>query len=181
MVSWSRELVSLRGRRVESWVGVEMALWGPADDDGSDPQFGGQEVPCLHLLGLQASLDHGGVVSVRTGQDDCFFGLLPSMEAEFAEGGSVWEGIYRWRPLTELPTGHVEDVAVLAAEGVLAEVHLRIGGQPLLLIAGELDGTPADGLLLHRLDDSVLAFTDLAAVEHASWTWPRSDLALIHP
>lgn len=172
--------MSLRGRRVDSWVGVEMALWGAPDDDGSDPQFGGLEVPCLHLLGLQASRDHGGVVSVTTYQDDVFFGLLPSLEAKFADGGRPWEGIYRWRPLTELPTGRIEHVAVFADEGVLAEVHLRIGGQPLLLVAGELDGTPADGLLFHRLDDSVLAFTDLAAVEHAIWTSSRQDLALIH-
>lgn len=69
-------------------------------------------------------------------------------------------------------------MTVFADEGVLAEVHLRIDGRSLLLIAGELAETPAGtllftghqattSLLFHRLNESVLACTDPAAVERA--------------
>jgi hypothetical protein len=174
----ARALESLRGRSVERWGGVELALWGAAEDD---PRFGDATLPCLHLFGLQAVLTDGAVLSIDTAQDDAYFGLRTSPEARFDSGH--WEGIYRRRALPELPVGQVEQVAVFAAEGVLAEVDLRIDGRPLLLVAGELDGTPEDGLLLHWLDDSVLAFTEPGAAGHATWTMSRSDRRLItwHP
>lgn len=175
----SREFASLRGRRVESWVGVEMAL--REDVVGGGPQFDDPEVPCLQLWGLQASLDDGSALSVHTYQDDACFGLWTDQEYvhDKLQDRGLWDGIYRWRPLTELPTGEVERVAVFVddVDGVLAEVHLRVGGQPLLLVAGELEETWEGGLIFRRLDESVLVFTDPAAVERVPWTSSRRGLA----
>lgn len=154
----------------DDWTAGQ-ALWGPED---SDPRFGDATIPCLQLVGQQAVLTDDATMSITTYQDDAFYGLRSFPEARFDE--RTWEGIYRWRALTELPVGEVEEVAVFVDEGLLAEVDLRIGGHPLLLVAGELDGTPEDELLLHRLNDSVLAFTDLGAAENAPWTSSRRDL-----
>jgi hypothetical protein len=170
------EFASLRGRRIESWVGVEMAL--RADVAGAGPQFDDAQVSCLQLFDLQAALDDGGTLSVGTYQDDAVFGLWPRLEVTFDDDGH-WEGIYRSRPLIELPVGQVEQVAVFADEGVLAEVHLWIGARPLLLIAGELEEAFAGQLLFCRLDESVLAFTDPGVVDHVPWNSSRRGLARI--
>lgn len=185
MAGQARMLGTLRGRSVALWTGVELALWGP---DGSDPQFGDATdppMPCLHLVGLQAVLTDGATMTVTTYQNDAHFGLRTFPEPRFDD--RTWDDIYRWRAFAELPTGEVEQVAafadadVVTQESVLAEIHLRIGGHPLLLVAGELDGTTVDELLLYRLDDSVLAFTDLDTAEHANWNSPRTNLRPIHP
>lgn len=176
-IGQARALESLRGRSVERWVGVELALWDTEDNDG--PRFGDATLPCLHLLGLQAAMTDGAAVSIDTYQDDAYYGLRTQQEARFDDADGRWEGIFRRRALTELPVGQVDQVAVFAAGGVLAEVDLRIDGRPLLLVAGELDGTSEDGLLLHWLDDSVLAFTEPGAAGHATWTMSRSDRRLI--
>lgn len=183
MADRSREFASLCGRRVESWVGVEWAL--REDVAGGGPQFEDPEVPCRQLWGLQAALDGGHAFSVGTYHDDAAFGLWPDSGAEFRDklqDEGRWDGVTRWSPLSELPTGQVDHVAVFAdeVEGVLAEVHLRIGGRPLLLIAGELEETREGELLFHRLDESVLAFTDPVAAEQVSWTSSRQFLARIH-
>lgn len=170
MAERAREFESWRGRRVLSWVGVEMALRENAA--GGGPRFEDPEVPCLQLFGLQASLDDDSAPSVTTYQDDAEFGLRAWADARFPDG-EKWDGIYRWRALTELPLGQVEEVDVVVDEGVLAEVCLRIGARPLLLVAGELDETVAGGLSFHRLDESVLAFTDPGDAERVPWTPPR--------
>ncbi|MFE9749207.1 hypothetical protein ACFYOT_30220 [Saccharothrix saharensis] len=172
----SRGFASLLGRRVESWVGVEMAL--RENGTGGGPRFSDPEVPCLQLFGLQASLEDDGALSVTTYQDGTEFGLSACLEARFPADGE-WDGIYRWRPLTELPLGRVGQVTVFSDEGVLAEVCLWIGARPLLLIAGELDETLDGGLLFHRLDESVLAFTDSGAAEQVPWTTSRRGLVRI--
>ncbi|WP_200865761.1 hypothetical protein [Amycolatopsis decaplanina] len=55
----------------------------------------------------------------------------------------------------------------------MAEVHLRIGTRPLALVAGELEETHEGGLIFQRTDESVLAFTDLVAVERVPWSTTR--------
>jgi hypothetical protein len=164
----SREFAALRGRRVESWVGVEMAL----RESGADglPQFEDPTIPFLQLWGLQALLAGGGALRVGNDQDDDRWGLWPRPGADIRfEAEAVWDGIYRRRPLTELPTGRVEQVTTLVDDGLLTEVGLRINGRPLLLIAGEVREMPRGGLRFHRLDDSVLVFTDPAAAARVRW------------
>lgn len=168
MADRSREFASLRGGRVESWIGVEWAL--RENLAGSRRQFDDPEVPCRQLRGLQATLDDGHAFSVRTYQHDTVFGLWHAPGAELQaklQNAELWDGVTRWRSLSELPTGMVDRVIVVADEvdDVLAEVHLRIGGQSLLLMAGELIETVEGGLSFHRLDESVLAFTDPAAAK----------------
>jgi hypothetical protein len=146
---------------------------------GSGPQFDDPAVPCLQLFGLQPFLDGDTALSVTTYQDDTKFGLRTSPESGFLDEWQ-WDGIYRRRSLTELPVGQIEQVALFVDNGVVAEVHLRIGAQPLLLIAGEVDETLAGELLFHRLEESILAFIDPTAAEHVPWTTPRPALARAH-
>jgi hypothetical protein len=167
------EFASLRGRHVESWVGVERAL----QEDG--PEFHHPDAPFLQLWGLLATLDGGEPFSIGTYEHyvhnpDC--GLWRHQWPEFQlklQNKTMWDGITRWRALSELPTGHVHEATVHTDEGVVAEVLLRIGGQPLLLMAGEAYETWEDGLAFHRLDESVLAFTDPAAADQIPWSTPR--------
>ncbi|GGU31286.1 hypothetical protein [Lentzea flava] len=174
----AREFASLRGTHVESWVGVEWAL--REDVPGTGPQFHDPSVPFLQLWGLQAVLADGQGVSVGTYQHDTDFGLWIDPWADFRgklQDERLWTGSTRWRALTELPTGHVDEVTVVVDEGVLAEVLLRIAGRPLLLMAGEASETEEGGLTFLRLDESVLAFTDPAAADLIPWNPPRQRLA----
>ncbi|HEX5116973.1 MAG TPA: hypothetical protein VFW65_17415 [Pseudonocardiaceae bacterium] len=166
----SREFESLRGRRVESWVGVEMAL--REDVTGHGAQFVDPEVPCLQLIRLHATLEDGSTMGVTTYQDDAEFGLRACPGAQVLDADR-WAGIYRWRPLTELPVGQVDEVTVFVDDCVLAEVGLRIGARPLLLIAAELAETPTGRLSFRRLDESILAFTDPASANQVPWATAR--------
>ncbi|MGK4596017.1 hypothetical protein [Amycolatopsis sp. w19] len=58
-------------------------------------------------------------------------------------------------------------------ERLLAEVHVRIGTRSLALVAGELEETPAGGLLFQRLDEPALVVTDSVAVARAAWNMAR--------
>jgi hypothetical protein len=168
----SRDFTALCGRRVESWIGVEMAL----RDEGPDglPQFEDPEVPCLQLLGLMACLDDGGFLSVSTYQDNDTWGLWPRphLEPRYQDERPPDSG-FRCRPLTELPTGQVERVTTFLDDGQLAEARLQIDTRPLFLIAGELDEDWEGDLHFRWLDESVLAFTDPAAAAHVSWATSR--------
>ncbi|ATY12221.1 hypothetical protein CU254_18410 [Amycolatopsis sp. AA4] len=175
----AQDFDSLRGRRIESWAGVEMAVREHGPDGG--PQFTDPAVPCLQLWGMQAYLDDGRALMVGTYQDDDGFGLWPHRRPDpRLEDRQRWDGIYRWSALGELPTGPVEDVVVFAEEDVLAEVDLRVGGQPLHLVAGELEEC-GPRLSFVRLDESVLVFTDPAAAERVNWSTPRRPRVRIDP
>ena len=183
LAGWAREFAALRGRRIESWVGVEWAL--REDVAGSGAQFHDPEVPCLQLWGLQAVFDDGALFSVCTYDHETLCGLWRNRDAEFEaklRNSRMWDEPghgTRWRTLSELPAGEVEQVTCFADEGVLAEVLLEVGGRPLLLMAGELYETWRDELEFHRLEESVLAFTDPAAAGRISWTTPRQGLRVL--
>ena len=124
----AREFVSLRGRRVDSWIGVEFAL--REDVPGVGPQFHDPQVPCLQLWGLQAVLD-GSLFSIGTYQRDCAWGLWQHQWDEFEgklQDAGRWDENRgtRWRSLSELPTGQIGEVTVRtdSADSVLAEVLL---------------------------------------------------------
>ncbi|WP_410665231.1 hypothetical protein [Amycolatopsis sp. lyj-84] len=164
------DFTALRGERIEAWAGVEMAL--REDVTGTGPHFADPDVPCLQLYSLQAWLDDGGAVDIGTYQDNEGFGLCSRSSTRSHDDGR-WGGLYRWRSFPELPVGLVEHVAVFHEEDILAEAHFRIGTQPLVLLAGELEETHGGGLIFQRLDESVLAFTDPGAVDHSPWNTAR--------
>ncbi|UMP00197.1 hypothetical protein [Amycolatopsis sp. EV170708-02-1] len=166
----ARNFKALRGRRIDRWVGVEMAL--REDPAGTGPQFADPEVPCVQLYWLQAWLDDGSAVEIGTYQGDDGFSLGGHPSDKSSDDGR-WDGIYRWRSFPELPAGSVEQVAVFLDQCLLAEVHFLIGTRPLALVAGELEERHDGGLTFQRLDESVLAFTDLVAVERAPWSTAR--------
>ncbi|MGW7538178.1 hypothetical protein [Amycolatopsis sp. NPDC054798] len=179
VVERAQDFDSLRGRHIESWAGVEMAL----REEGPDgrPQFTDPAVPCLQLWGMQAYLDDGRALGINCYQDDDLFGLWPRRRPDPRfENREHGDGIYRWTALAELPTGQVEDVVVFAEGGVLAEVDLRVGGQPLLLVAGELIEHET-GLSFNRLDESVLVFTDPAAAARVDGSTPQLGRVRIDP
>jgi hypothetical protein len=78
-------------------------------------------------------------------------------------------GGYRLRSLTELSTGRVQEVSVRLDDGLIAEVSLLVGDRELLLVAGEAEEQPSGQLVWHRLDESVLVFTDPDEVERVRW------------
>lgn len=156
------------------------------DVPGSGPQFHDPKVPCLQLWGLQAVFDDGGLFTVGTYEHyvrDAVCGLWRNQEFDGrVQDPERWDdpvGGTRWRVLSELPVGLVDEVTVYGDDGVLAEVLLVLGGRPLLLMAGELYETWTDELEFHRLDESVLVFPDPAAAELISWITPRRGLAAI--
>ena len=162
----------LAGQVVRDWRGVEMAT---RDTAGTGPQFGGHEGGCVQLVHLVASLKTGAVASFSTYQDDDLFGLRIGDSNPVS--GHHWAGIYRARRLTELPAGPVENVRPHAEEGVQAELLLTIAGARLLLIAGELYENNDSSLRWHRFDESVLAFTGIAAADRVAWRPARASTA----
>ncbi|WP_439656239.1 hypothetical protein ACSHWB_27840 [Lentzea sp. HUAS TT2] len=178
-----REFASLRGAHVESWIGVEFALREDVPDAGPHV-FHDPAVPCLQLWGLLAVLE-GGRFGVGTYEHYDHCGLWRPQWEEFearVQDPQWWREPghgTRWRVLSELPAGPVDEVTVYGDEGVVAEVSLMVGGRPLLLIAGELYETWTDDLEFHRLDESVLAFTDPGAADRVAWTTPRQDLRVL--
>ncbi|MDT7787170.1 MAG: hypothetical protein QOF58_5589 [Pseudonocardiales bacterium] len=175
-----REFATLRGRHVESWVGVEWAL--REDVAGTGPQFRDPSVPFLQLWGLLANLDNSEAFSVGTYEHSTDCGLWrhewlrPKLQDQ-----DRWDGITRWQAFVDLPTGHVDEVAVFVGSSVVAEVLLTIGGRPLLLMAGEASETWGDELRFIWLDESVLVFTDPAAADLVPWASPREGLTQVTP
>ncbi|MFD4676650.1 hypothetical protein ACFWNN_43510 [Lentzea sp. NPDC058450] len=179
-----QEFADLSGQTVKAWIGVEFALREDVPDAGPHV-YHDPAVPCLQLWGLQAHLADNTRFGISNYQNDDHFGLHHPQEPDFdarLQNPDWWREPFqgtRWRELPELPTGRIEEATVLGDEGMVAEVHLLIGGRPLWLIAGELEETWEGTLEFHRLDESVLAFTDPADVERISWRPPRAGLATI--
>ncbi|MEV6923295.1 hypothetical protein AB0M46_02115 [Dactylosporangium sp. NPDC051485] len=164
--------LALQGHVLGSWQGIEMAVRG-AD---THVEFGGPDVPCLQLLTLRMTLANDSPVVVTTYQDNDAFGLAIGTSGNWPaeEPGAG----YRMRDLPELPTGQVQEVSAYLDGDLLAEVTLRVGGQELLLAAGEADEDHSGRLVWHRLDESVLVFTRPGDVEAMSWVPARTSLRL---
>ncbi|MBM7772950.1 hypothetical protein JOD54_003154 [Actinokineospora baliensis] len=177
-VERAREFAALRGRRIESWVGEELAL--REDFQGLGPQFDDPEVPFLQMNGLQANLDHGDALSISDYQADEGWGLFPWPGAHFEYQPK--DRIYRRRPLPELPVGDVDEVVVLAdgETGLLAELRMVIGGTPLSLVSGEVQERMNGTLSIARLDECVLVFTNPADVDRVPWINPLTNLVPVH-
>ena len=71
----AREFERALGQSVIAWYGVEMAI----RDTGACPQFGDDEVDCIQLVHLAATMATGGVMLFTTYQDDENFGLRIDM------------------------------------------------------------------------------------------------------
>ena len=172
----AEHLACLQGlSHVVGWRGVEMAV---RDGDGAEPRFGGDGVPCLVFWGLLAILDDGTARRVDTDQDDDAWGLCFSVDGprrwKVREDGSG----YRTREVTELPIGEITVLTVRFDTGrlLVAEVLLRIGGHDGLLMAGEPYEGQNGQLVWHRLDESVLVFTDPAGADDVSWIPERGEV-----
>jgi hypothetical protein len=159
---------ALAGQTVTHWEGVEMAL---RESTPTGPQFADVAMPFLQLVRLDLKVGAHPGCTIDTYQDDSEFGLqlTPPQPLEPRD----WDGIYRHRAL-DLPFGTIGSVDVRVEEGTLAEVTLRFSDAEMLLIAGEASEEWDGTLSLHRYDESVLVFTDLAAARALTWIPPRT-------
>lgn len=159
---------SLFGATVNAWHGIEMAIRDKGPN--GQPQFEAEEVQCLQLWRLDLELADTTIVTVSTYQNGDLWGLQFDQQAEIA--GFESDGIFRYRMLGELPLGEIEAVTVCRAVPRLdvAEVVVEIAGQEVTLLAGEIEETWSDRLVFRWMDESVLIFTDTAAIESTSWT-----------
>jgi hypothetical protein len=177
LLELAQDFVELVGSRVVSWRGTEMALRG--EDGGHDGPavFRDPGVALLQLTFLTAVLEDGTVRTVDTDfQTDAEWGLV--LRAERRELHDA-DGVFRPAYNLALPTGAVTEVRVFEEFGTVSEVLLRLGGHPLLLIAGEVYPTWTERLEFHRFDESVLAFVDPAAADAVEWFPPRRDRVLL--
>lgn len=159
---------SLVGATVIAWHGVEMAI--REEGQNGQPQFEADDVECLQLWRLELEIEDTTIVTVSTYQNDYLWGLQFDRQAQFA--GFESGGIFKHRILSELPIREIEAVTVRRAVPRLdvAEVVVEIAGQEVTLLAGEIEETWSDRLVFRWMDESVLIFTDTAAIESTSWT-----------
>jgi hypothetical protein len=150
------------------WEGVEMAL---RETSATGPQFVDIEMPLRQLLWhrsedrCRSRVHHphlSGRHRVGAAND-------PGQPREPQE----WDGIYRQRAL-DLPLGTIDSVDVRVDEATLAEVTVGFSDAEMLFIAGEARENRDGTLSLHRYDESLLAFTDLAAARALTWIPPRT-------
>jgi hypothetical protein len=162
---------SLQGSRVARWRGIEQALI----DEGPDgsPRFEHPSAPFIQLFRLELDgPDLGSGMSIGIYQFDDVWGLGVKENRVEYDDDDEWNGIYRiWSPT--LPLGVIDRIDIRLEEGVISELLLRIDGSDLLLVAGEAYETSADSFDLHRLDESVLVFTDPSAATKLDWIPPR--------
>ena len=73
-----------------------------------------------------------------------------------------------------MPTGLVTNVAVLLAGRDIGQVHLSIGQHVLGLAAGETYERNDGSVDVVPMDESVLAFADVDAIDRVQWAepWP---------
>lgn len=161
---------ALEGQVVRAWVGVEMAV--RSNEDETVFEFADPQVPCLQLWGLTAESDTGALTRLSNYQNDADFGLVVE------PGGAPLDDLnsegYRLRSLNELPVGEVTSVEIrLSDEGDLAEVELFVGGEFLLLVAGETYETWTDRIEIRRFDESILVFRSQADYDSIDWIPPE--------
>jgi hypothetical protein len=159
----------LRSKVVTSWRGLETAVHDAGPN--GDPIWNIPAAPCLQLELLSITLQDVGGLSVLTYQNDDLFGLqTDDLHQEF----KLRFASHRWRTLTELPVGLVERVDITMYDADVAEVLLRIGSRPILLMAGEIEPTWTDAINMRYMDESVLVFTAPEVADLMQWNLPRS-------
>lgn len=156
---------SLEGREIVSAAGVEMAL---RDDDDGRPLFESDDVPCVQMLVLYLTFAKGPILKVVTHAEWGTWGLWPSASDEDWEQDQ-WDGIYRWRQVTEVTLGVVTKVQVcLSEQGLVEAVLVSLGQRQFVLVAGEVYEEQG-GLELVRGDESVLVFPNVQSISAARW------------
>ncbi|GAA2908247.1 hypothetical protein Acy02nite_90890 [Actinoplanes cyaneus] len=145
--------------------------------DDTHFEFGGPDVLCLQLLTLRLTFDTGSTLAVTTYQDDDAFGLAIGSSSN-GPGEEMGTG-YRSRSSPELPAGQIEEAAVYLDGALLAEVTLRVGGQQVVLIAGEADeNSPADSYGIASASP-YLSSPRPSDARAMSWTPTRTPLGFV--
>jgi len=152
-----RKFESLIGATISDWSGVEMAL-----TEGCE---GGEiwehlSVPYLQMFVIEATLVSGNCFRIYTDQADTIWGLS-IREGPLARGVELeLSGIYREGDLSYLPRGHVEDVEVTIADGLIRCVTIIIGVSKIQFLPGEVYEEPNGNFRIVMQDESVLVQLD---------------------
>lgn len=167
--------LSLAGRRVSRWWGPEWPLTEHLDGTaGSYAAPGADAVP---LAWLRLALDTQEI-EIGTYQDGASFGLCVDQPSK-AELSDHDPAYFRIHERLDLPTGSIESVSVVIdttvlgdshtdrvlTDALLAEVVLTVEGRPVPLVAAEAYGPDE----WHRLDESVVVLSDVAAFDRIDW------------
>lgn len=174
MNAWVAQQVAgakaLEGQVVRTWVGVEMAV--RSNEDETVFEFTDPQVPCLQLWGLTVESEHGALTRLGNYQNDTEFGLVVDPQGVPLDDSNS-DG-YRLRSLDELPSGEITSVVTrLSDEGDLAEVELDVGGEFVLLVAGETYETWTERIEIRRYDESILVFRSQADYDSVDWMPPE--------
>lgn len=171
------EFESLRGCTISNWNAVEMAL---LTKEHAPHVFELPNVPFIQATPVAFDVDAKNKVrthcAIDNYQNDDVFGLHFKRAIEPLDPTKSF-GIFRWRPLTELPTGIVDDVTVRLEQGDIQEVELVVNNCALLFLSGEVEDTWNEELVFRRFDESVLIFQNVADVDRIDWKPPRRPLA----
>jgi hypothetical protein len=157
---------ALVGSSVLQWSGEEMAF----REEGATglPDWHDPDIHFLQMCQIDGLLDDGSVLTISTYQSDDQWGLcrpdhMPvrttAVIQREIENASTRDpkSIYRYRPLTELPTGHIRHVAVsTGASDDLSALSITIGAQTILLWPGEVYENWDGSLTTKDMDESVL-------------------------
>lgn len=165
-------LNSLVGQEVTGWRGVEMAI---REEGPTGPVFKADAVPCLQFVHLDLQFtepDHA--IRIVTCQDDDEWGISLSDVPDSIKSDKLY-GIYRDNEPENLPIGIIENVSHrLSERGNLCEIDLKIAGQHVLLIAGEIHETHTVELRFVYADESILVFEDPSDASRIDWVPPRT-------
>lgn len=148
------DITALDGSGIRRWSGVEMAIT-------EDPLcWRHPDIPCLQMVDLQLLLDDGRSLLLTAQLEDgsgCH-GLYLWPDAKPAqEPAEAAASIYRFRELNELPTGRARLTHIVRdGPNAVIEVELRIGGDEVRLLCGEVHEQFDGGLRMICPDESIL-------------------------
>jgi hypothetical protein len=173
-LEFMRKFMSLRGKRVLSWSGIETALFEEGPDGA--PQFEVEGVPFMQLGVLYLALEDSVVMCIGTaenGYGGC--GLSASVGGRRSVlpvgSDSPSSGIDREADLRSMPKCRVSEVDLRFSDaGDISEVlFIFEDDRRILLIAGEAYPRWDGGLDFHRDDESVLLFTNPSDAATLQW------------
>jgi uncharacterized Zn-binding protein involved in type VI secretion len=167
-----RRFQALQQQYIHRVYGGEMAFFNRGPH--GLPVFAHPDLPFLQLWNLYFEVAPEEWLVVLTHQDGTEFGLdlrhesgnpMTNPEGSGADAASST----RMRELPAFPTGRIDQVTChLSGQGNVNEVHLRIAGHLIALVAGEVS-EDWDHFRILKDDESVLVFFSLADLQQVTW------------
>jgi hypothetical protein len=161
-MSWVSEncerMKSIASARIRETVVIEMALF--EGQRNHPPIFWHPGVPFIQAHLIDLCLEDGRISRFATYQNNATFGIC--MDFVMASTCEVsidgWSPGYRVAPDLNFPVGVISDVKIkLDEEGDITEITFEVGGQKLLMKAGEVCEHNG-GFSVASQDESILLF-----------------------